>query len=85
VAADGDRLQATLRKSWALVAGDAEFLGRLAALRFASRAWTGALLVVRVAGPPEALEQLMRYRVDLEAAGGRAVGVPVRVAWEAGT
>ncbi len=84
VAADGDQLRATLRRSWGLVAGGADFLGSLATLRFASRAWNGKLLVVRMAGPPEALEQLERYRTELEAAGGRAVGVPVRVAWEAG-
>jgi hypothetical protein len=84
-AADGDQLRATLRKSWGLVAGGPEFLGSLAALRFASRAWDGKLLVVRMAGPPETLEKLKRYRTELEAAGGHAVGVPLRLAWEGGT
>jgi hypothetical protein len=85
VAADGDQLQATLRKSWWPVAGGPELLGYLASLRFVSRAWNGAALVVRMAGPPEAVERLQRLRVDLESAGGHAVGVPLRLAWEGGT
>jgi hypothetical protein len=76
---DRERRWSTLLEAWSVAAGGADWI---ASLRCTGWERGADALVVRVIGSVEALEQLRRYRAELEAAGERALGVVVHVARE---